>query len=63
MAIIVSIWVELASWLARVAGRRGHSFIFSLFIFPAALIVSIPASLIVAYMVRTGLARALRPAP
>jgi len=46
------IWVAIAFWPARVAGRKGHSFfgyfIFSLFFFPAALIV--------AYMVpdRTG---------
>jgi hypothetical protein len=38
------IWVALAFWPARVAGRKGHSFvgffIFSLFFFPAALIVA-----------------------
>ena len=41
LAIIV--WIALAFWPARVAGRKGHSFfgyfIFSLF-FPAALIVA-----------------------
>jgi hypothetical protein len=40
----VIIWVALAFWPARVAGRKGHSFfgffIFSLFFFPAALIVA-----------------------
>jgi hypothetical protein len=38
------IWVALAFWPARVAGRKGHSFvgffIFSLFFFPAALIAA-----------------------
>jgi ABC-type Mn2+/Zn2+ transport system permease subunit len=38
------IWVALAFWPARVARRKGHSFIgyfiFSLFFFPAALIVA-----------------------
>jgi len=41
---IVIIWIALAFWPARVAGRKGHSFllyfIFSLFFFPAALIVA-----------------------
>ena len=38
------IWVLIAFWPARVAGRKGHSFlgfyIFSIFFFPAALIVA-----------------------
>ena len=38
------VWVAIAFWPARVAGRKGHSFIgffiFSLFFFPAALIVA-----------------------
>ena len=38
------IWIAIAFWPARVAGRKGHSFfgffIFSLVFFPAALIVS-----------------------
>ncbi len=42
--IIALIWIALAFWPARVAGRKGHSFIgyfiFSLFFFPAALIVA-----------------------
>lgn len=42
------VWVAIAFWPARVAARKGHSFllffIFSLFFFPAAIIV--------AYMVR-----------
>ena len=41
---LVIIWIALAFWPARVAGRKGHSFllyfIFSLFFFPAALIVA-----------------------
>ncbi len=46
--VFLIIWILIAFWPARVAGRKGHSFflyfIFSLFFFPAALIV--------AYMVR-----------
>jgi hypothetical protein len=42
--VVVIIWILLAFWPARVAGRKGHSFfgyfIFSLFFFPAALIVA-----------------------
>jgi hypothetical protein len=38
------IWICLAFWPARVAGRKGHSFlgyfIFSLFFWPVALIVA-----------------------
>jgi hypothetical protein len=52
--LFLCIWVALAFWPARVARRKGHSFlgyfIFSLFFFPLALIM--------AYVVqdRTGLA-------
>jgi hypothetical protein len=42
--LFLIIWVALAFWPARVARRKGHSFIaffiFSLFFFPAALIVA-----------------------
>lgn len=42
--LFVVIWVALAFWPARVAGRKGHSFflyfLFSLVFFPAALIVA-----------------------
>jgi len=42
--ILAVIWIAIAFWPARVAGRKGHSFIgffiFSLFFFPAALIVA-----------------------
>ena len=42
--VVVAIWVALAFWPARVAGRKGHSFvgyfIFSLFLFPIALITA-----------------------
>ena len=42
--ILLIIWIAIAFWPARVAGRKGHSFIlffiFSLFFFPAALIVA-----------------------
>jgi hypothetical protein len=38
------IWVAIAFWPARVAARKGHSFIgyfvFSLIFFPAALVVA-----------------------
>ncbi|HWG61105.1 MAG TPA: hypothetical protein VG253_05270 [Streptosporangiaceae bacterium] len=38
----VFIWIVIAFWPARVAGRKGHSFIgffiFGLFFFPVALI-------------------------
>lgn len=38
------IWIAIAFWPARVAARKGHSFIgyfiFSLIFFPAALIVA-----------------------
>lgn len=47
--IVLAIWIALAFWPARVAARKGHSFlgyfIFSLFFFPLALLV--------AYMVPT----------
>ena len=42
--IALAIWIAIAFWPARVAGRKGHSFfgffVFSLFFFPAALIVA-----------------------
>ena len=42
--IALIIWILIAFWPARVAGRKGHSFIgyfiFSLIFFPAALIVA-----------------------
>ena len=42
--LIVIVWIAIAFWPARVARRKGHSFIgffiFSLFFFPAALIVA-----------------------
>jgi Zn-dependent protease with chaperone function len=42
--IAAIIWLLLATWPARVAHRKGHSFfgyfIFSLFFFPAALITA-----------------------
>ena len=43
-ALALIVWVALAFWPARVAARKGHSwlgfFIFSLFFWPAALIVA-----------------------
>jgi hypothetical protein len=42
--IFAIIWVALAFWPARVAGRKGHSFfgyfVLSLFFFPLALILA-----------------------
>jgi hypothetical protein len=42
--LIAVVWLAIAFWPARVAGRKGHSFIgyfiFSLFFFPAAVIVA-----------------------
>jgi hypothetical protein len=42
--IFIIIWILIAFWPARVAGRKGHSFfgffLFSLVFFPAALIVA-----------------------
>jgi hypothetical protein len=42
--LLLAIWIAIAFWPARVAARKGHSFvgyfIFSLIFFPAALIVA-----------------------
>jgi hypothetical protein len=42
--VLVVIWVALAFWPARVAGRKGHSFfgffLLSIFAFPLALILA-----------------------
>lgn len=42
--ILIIIWILIAFWPARVASRKGHSFIlfflFSLVFFPAALLVA-----------------------
>ena len=42
--IVVIIWIAIAFWPARVAGRKGHSFIgyfvFSLVFFPLALLMA-----------------------
>jgi len=42
--LLAVIWIAIAFWPARVAGRKGHSFIgyfvFSLFFFPAAILVA-----------------------
>lgn len=42
--IVLFIWIAIAFWPARVAARKGHSFlgyfIFSLFFFPLALLVA-----------------------
>jgi len=44
LILFVAIWIAIAFWPARVARRKGHSFlgyfIFSLFFFPAAVIVA-----------------------
>ena len=46
--VFLIIWILIAFWPARVAGRKGHSF-FLYFIFS---LVFFPAALIVAYMVK-----------
>lgn len=42
--VCLLVWIAIAFWPARVAGRKGHSFflffLFSLVFFPAALIVA-----------------------
>jgi hypothetical protein len=42
--LFLFIWIAIAFWPARIAASKGHSFlgyfIFSLFFFPAALIVA-----------------------
>lgn len=42
--ILLMIWIAIAFWPARVAARKGHSFIgyfiFSIFFFPLALLVA-----------------------
>jgi len=42
--LAIAVWVLIAFWPARVAARKGHSFLgyflFSLVFFPAALIVA-----------------------
>jgi hypothetical protein len=45
--IFIIVWIAIAFWPARVAGRKGHSFL-GFFIFS---LVFFPADLIVAYMV------------
>ena len=44
IAAFVVIWIALAFWPARVAGRKGHSFvgyfILSLFFFPLAIVLA-----------------------
>jgi hypothetical protein len=46
--IFVLIWIAIAFWPARVASRKGHSFIL-FFLFS---LVFFPASLLVAYLIR-----------
>ena len=42
--LAIAVWIAIAFWPARVAGRKGHSFfgyfLFSLIFFPAALLVA-----------------------
>ena len=44
IVILVIIWIMLAFWPARVAGRKGHSFfgyfVLSIFFFPLAIILA-----------------------
>jgi len=57
--VFLVIWIALAFWPARVAGRKGHSFfgyfILSLFVFPIALIM--------AYVVEDRTHRTAGPSP
>ena len=46
--VFLVIWIALAFWPARVAGRKGHSFI-GYFIFS---LICFPLALVVAYVVR-----------
>lgn len=46
--VFIAIWIALAFWPARVAGRKGHSF-FGYFLLS---LVFFPLSLIMAYMVQ-----------
>ncbi len=55
VTLVVIVWVALAFWPARVAGRKGHSF-FGFFLFS---LVFFPAALIVAYLVHDRNATAL----
>jgi hypothetical protein len=47
------IWIAIAFWPARVAGRKGHSF-FGYFVFS---LIFFPLALLVAYMVSDRTAR------
>jgi hypothetical protein len=53
--LAIFVWIAIAFWPARVAARKGHSFI-GYFIFS---LVFFPAALIVAYMVSDRTAPAL----
>lgn len=58
---MVCLWIAIAFWPARVAHRKGHSFvgyfIFSLVFFPAALIVAY----LVSDRTREGVAAGMAP--
>ena len=47
-ALALIIWIAIAFWPARVAARKGHSFV----LFFLLSLVFFPASLILAYVVR-----------
>ena len=53
-ALFVIIWVAIAFWPARVAGRKGHSFLGYFFL----SLVFFPLALIMAYAVQDRLAYA-----
>jgi hypothetical protein len=55
--VFILVWVAIALWPARVAARKGHSFV-GYFVFS---LVFFPAALIVAYLVQDR--RASAPAP
>ena len=52
--LFLIVWIAIAFWPARVAGRKGHSF-FGFFVFS---LVFFPAALITAYLVSDRSARA-----
>ena len=51
--LLAIIWIAIAFWPARVAGRKGHSF-FGYFVFS---LVFFPLALLMAYMVQDRTAR------
>ena len=57
--LLVIVWVSLAFWPARVAGRKGHSFV-GYFIYS---LVFFPLALLTAYMVQDRTTSGPAPTP